>query len=729
MFWFAIFFFLSGLCSIVYELVWLRLAMAKFGVTTALVSIVLSVFMAGLGAGSWIAGRAIRRYGDRIKFSALRLYAFIELLIGISALMVPLELAWGSHLLEQVAGHVSVSSSIFYLTSGAWLALTLIPWCACMGATIPVAMFSIRSSARAESERSFSFLYLANVIGAVAGASVAPFLIEMYGFHGTLRSAAVLNALIFVLALIVSLGSARGQANAPPAIAATSGIRVDSDRAALLLLFTTGLATMGMEVIWIRLYTYFIGPMVYSFAMILAAYLAATFAGSTLYRIWSRRRRGRESRLLWISLGFFGLLPLLTADVRITMNPNLRVFVGVVPFAAIIGFLTPMLVDRWSGGDPDRAGRAYAVNVVGCITGPLLAGFLLLPHFGEHKSMLLLVLPWFGMALFGGEKERTGVQYAAAAALVIAALTLFFFTQGYESRFENRIVLRDSTATVLASGQGMDKTLLVNGIGMTSLSPITKMMAHFTATHLPESPRNALIICFGMGTTFRSAMSWGIPVTVVELVPSVPRLFEFYHPDGGPLLKSPRAHIVIDDGRRFLDRSAETFDFIIVDPPPPIESAGSSLLYSREFYRLAREHLAPGGILQQWLYGGDGADKASATRALMEAFPYVRVYLSVWGADITGYHYLASMKPIPDRTASELVARMPPSAITDMMEWGPATTPEEQFERMLSHEISPKQLIALSPKTPALQDDRPVNEYYRLRTMFPGKVFGAAPTQ
>ncbi len=58
MIWFSLFFFLSGLCSIVYELVWLRLAMAKFGVTTALISIVLSVFMAGLGAGSWLDRRA-----------------------------------------------------------------------------------------------------------------------------------------------------------------------------------------------------------------------------------------------------------------------------------------------------------------------------------------------------------------------------------------------------------------------------------------------------------------------------------------------------------------------------------------------------------------------------------------------------------------------------------------------------------------------------------------------
>ena len=156
------------------------------------------------------------------------------------------------------------------------------------------------------------------------------------------------------------------------------------------------------------------------------------------------------------------------------------------------------------------------------------------------------------------------------------------------------MILRDRTATVLATGDGMDKMLLVNGVGMTSLTPITKMMAHFTLSHLQQPPRNALIICFGMGTTFRSAMSWGIPVTVVELVPSVPKLFPYYHPDGAPLLASPRAHIVIDDGRRFLDRSNEKFDAIIIDPPPPLEAAASSLLYSRDFYSLAKQHMTSG---------------------------------------------------------------------------------------------------------------------------------------
>src|SRR5689334_19460108 len=122
--WFFAFFFVSGFCSLLYEIVWLRLSMAQFGVTTALVSIVLSMFMAGLGLGSWGSGLLLRRYSSKINFPALRLYATTELLIGLSALLVPNQLAWGRSLLE----NLSLSSSFaYYVGSGICIALTLVP--------------------------------------------------------------------------------------------------------------------------------------------------------------------------------------------------------------------------------------------------------------------------------------------------------------------------------------------------------------------------------------------------------------------------------------------------------------------------------------------------------------------------------------------------------------------------------------------------------------------------
>ena len=479
---------------------------------------------------------------------------------------------------------------------------------------------------------------------------------------------------------------------------------------------------MGMEVVWIRLFTPYVGPVVYAFATILAAYLLATFAGSRIYRWWSRSNR-RESELAWVALVPLGMLPLVTSDVRLSLGASFRVFLGVAPFAALMGFLTPMLVDRWSGGDPDRAGRAYGINVLGCIAGPLLCGFLLLPFLGEHMSTLVLTLPWLGMAIRCGFSGQ--VRFAdrtAAYGAVAAGLAILFLTKDFETQYPQREVLRDSTATVIATGTGMGKRLVINGVDITAMVPIPKMMAHLSLASLPQPPRNALVICFGMGTTFRSAISWGIPTTAVDLVPSVPKLFSYYHSDAASILASPLAHVVIDDGRRYLERSPEEYDVIIIDPPPPVQAAGSSLLYSKDFYAVARKRLRPGGILQQFLPDGvnaanDNQLKSSVARALRDSFPYVRVFQ--WNGR-QGWHFLASAQPIPVRTAAELVARMPASAVVDMMEWGPAKAPDQQFELLLSRESRPEQMIALSPGTPVLQDDRPVNEYYLLRS--PGGV-------
>jgi spermidine synthase/MFS family permease len=710
--WYFAFFFVSGFCSILYELVWLRLSMAQFGVTTALVSIVLSMFMAGLGAGSWGAGILARRYGDRISFSPLRLYALAELLIGCSALAVPVQLLWGRRLLESLTELVTLTSATYYLVSGLVVALIIVPWCVCMGATIPLAMSAIRSEARKQQSRSFSFLYLSNVAGAAAGAIVPLFLIELYGFRGTLGIGALLNAIIAVSAFGLTLRQ-RGRGSAP----ALAGIETASKntgqgKGALALLFITGLATMGMEVIWIRLFTPYADPIVYSFALILVSYLIATFAGSTIYRK-SSRGRNTDSQLAWIMLAPLGLLPLITSDPRLQLSPVLRVLLGVAPFAGVIGFLTPMLVDRWSGDDPDRAGRAYAVNVLGCILGPLISGFLLLPLVGEHVSMLVFVLPWFAMAgLLLRRGEHKMILRASACAIAGAAILIFILTKDFETLFPQREVLRDSTATVIATGTGMQKSLMTNGVGMTVLTPITKMMAHLTLASLEQPPRNALVICFGMGTSYRSAISWGIPATAVELVPSVPQLFHYYHEDGDQIMASPLSHLVIDDGRRYMERSSQRYDAIIIDPPPPVEAAGSSLLYSEEFYAVAKERLQPDGILQQWLPTADNALQASVARSIQNSFPYVHVYHSVMGE---GWHFLASMHPIPERTAAELVERMPAGALADLMEWGPAKTPSAQFERMLSTETTTGQLIDLSPATSALKDDRPINEYFALR--------------
>ena len=477
---------------------------------------------------------------------------------------------------------------------------------------------------------------------------------------------------------------------------------------------------MAMEVIWIRTYTPYYGTVVYTFATILSVYLLATLIGAAVYRRWSTRWN-KENPVVWSLLAVCALLPLVAASPEIDAPKGVRLAFGVMFFTGLLGFITPMLVDRFSRGNPARAGTAYAVNVAGCILGPLVAGFGLLPFLSESWALVVLTVPWL---IVGIAPLRSGTRISYASRGVIIAMlgiaaALIVDGKGYEEEYVPRTVLRDPTATVLATGEGMDKKLLVNGYGMTTLTPITKVMAHLPLAFLDRPPQNALVICFGMGTTFRSLHSWGIPVTAVELVPSVPRLFSYYHSDGTAILESPLAHVVIDDGRRYLERTDQQFDVITIDPPPPLRAAASSLLYSEEFYRTARRRLRPGGILQQWLPATvdvDAVDVAAVTRSLRNSFPYVRAF-----QDEFGIHYLCSDRPLPPRSAGELLERMPAKALSDLAEWdapsgnGIRDAAEDRLSDLLKGELSLDELVAGSPGTPALTDDRAINEYYLVR--------------
>jgi spermidine synthase len=728
---FAALFFVSGFCSLVYEVVWLRLAMAQFGVTTPLVSIVLSVFMAGLAVGSSGGGRLAA--GFRVPPARLvQIYAVIELAIASSADIVPAVLAHGGRTLAS-ADTASWDSLRYHLVSGLWVTLALLPFCVCMGATFPVAMAAIRRLAPQEDARSFSRLYAANVAGACVGTLACGFvLVELLGFRGTLSVAKGLNALLAAGALALSLRVTAAAGRPEPLVEAAPAPGGDGVSRWWILwaLFATGTISMAMEVVWVRLLTPYLGNVVYTFASILAIYLLSTYAGSQAYRA----RAGRASALAfgaapWAVIAVASQLPVVAADPRYSLghwpvDGLLRAALGIIPVCAALGFVTPLLVDHWSAGEPRRAGLAYAVNVVGGILGPLLAGFWLLPVMGERWTLVALGLPLLALGAVAGATPAVaaGARRPAVAlgAAVLSVAALLALTRSYESQFPDAVTRRDSTATVTAWGGGMRKLLMVNGVSMTYLTPVTKMMVHLPLVLEPDPPRNALIICFGMGTSFRSALAWDIDATVVELVPSVPGLFGYFHDDGPALLRSPKAHVVIDDGRRFLERSRESYDVVVIDPPPPVQAAGSSLLYSREFYASLERRLAPRGIVQQWIPGAphpvtDPVTVTAFVRAFRDSFPYARAFVSYEGA---GLHLLGSRVPIVLAPLGVLAARLPAGAVRDMEEWSSGVGAAEQLDVVLHREVPMGWLVDRVPGVGPLRDDRPVNEYYLLRASF-----------
>ena len=71
-------FFISGFSALIYQIAWQRILFTAFGVDLESITIIISVFMAGLGIGAYYGGRIADKYPKKI----ILLFAIAELSIG-----------------------------------------------------------------------------------------------------------------------------------------------------------------------------------------------------------------------------------------------------------------------------------------------------------------------------------------------------------------------------------------------------------------------------------------------------------------------------------------------------------------------------------------------------------------------------------------------------------------------------------------------------------------------
>src|SRR5205807_1092830 len=135
----------------------------------------------------------------------------------------------------------------------------------------------------------------------------------------------------------------------------------------------------------------------------------------------------------------------------------INIVLGLFPLCAALGYLTPMLVDQHSAGFPDKAGKAYAVNIIGCILGPLCAGYILLPALGVKWSLILLALPFtvFFLArlkhLTAALPARLAWSLISAGAVVSSILCITY--EDLRIYGSGGVLRRDHTATVISYGE------------------------------------------------------------------------------------------------------------------------------------------------------------------------------------------------------------------------------------------------------------------------------------
>lgn len=742
-----ILFFLSGFCGLLYQTVWLRLAFAGFGVITPVLSVVVSVFMLGLALGSWSGSKLANFALSRFKLSPLALYAIIEGIIGAGAFVVPRTFDLARDILLNLG---QSNSSEYLLMSALFIAISLLPWCFCMGTTFPVMMDYINRVDSTDT-RSFSRLYLANCLGAMTGTIItAMVLIELLGFRSVLMVGAITNFVIAATSLILSRENTLPEQRAvadeviQTQASSTPSSKARLNRTAVVILFVTGFAAMAMEVVWTRAFLHVIGMEVYAFAELLFVYLLATCIGAYAYRKQAKRNTLRPSWTALVSLAVASLLPLVLNDpifvagasglfgtIARTLAPGLIAewiaesvpmwvaLFSIVPCSYLFGFITPRIIDEYSNGESQTAGYYYAVNTVGCILGPLAASYILLPLVGSKYSLLMLSVPFLFFAL-PHLKEVAKTKLFVYGTGVTAFVVLGSIACTYEelpTRLSQRSEVRnDYAATVVAFGEGRNKNIMVNGTHLTSLNQCVKDMAHIPLAVLRTPPKSALVICFGMGSTFRSLMSWPIKVTAVELVPSVVKSFGYFHADAARILNDQKGQVIVDDGRRFLARTREKFDLITMDPSPVMEKGCASLIFSDEFTKLVKRRLADDGILQFFF----GDDEEKVVKAVIRTFSNNFKYVRIFAEPGVGFFAFCSDSPlnIPNQ-ASSILEKMPESARRDMLEWLPEGKDEESrllanINKFLDRELPVEEFLD-PDKSLQITDDKPINEYHLIR--------------
>jgi len=743
-------FTVSGATALVYQVIWSRWLGLVFGNTTTSTSIVLGSFMLGLALGSWAAGRFLHRLSN-----PLRAYAYMELGIGIFALGFPL-LSRAADLLftAMISTETSAPASIFVRAVLAFM-LLLMPT-TCMGATLPLLTEFFRRSPRHSTGWKVGLLYAANTLGAALGiVAVSFFFIEWYGIFATTLVAAFLNLLIASIAF--KFASSAGRLPDDPESSVQSRTMDTRGQMAVAVLTASGAIALASEVLWTRTLQTLVGNSTYAFSMIVLLYLVGIAAGSWLMSLRVNRLKHAPLWIvstqlgmgIWIFIAIFLFQQVITdvsryqgtgVPIHLMFWNYLKVMVVLLPLSLLSGACFPLATRIIDPRSEDARGvliaRAYAWNTAGAVAGSLLAGFLIAPLLDYFNALYLLALLYCLTAFLASliitrTEWPTGQKRLAMVSVSLASLVLtglaavaiggpsYYATRRNAQHPLYEVVshkpgLQGVTTVIKQRNENLACILLVNGMGMTVKVTDTKMMAHLPMILHPD-PRETLVICFGMGTTYRSAISYGGNVTVVELVKEVLNAFDYYYPDAPRVRAYPKGRMVVNDGRNFLKLTRQKYDVITIDPPPPIDAAGVNSLYSREFIELAKTRLNQGGVLAHWIpfvntAAGvdDEATFGMLVQTFAEAFPYV---YGQRGVHNVGLHVLGSLEPLElsmDRVRQRLSKK---EVVDDLREWDPVSL--AYFEQVREYR-PPKGVHDL------ITDDNPRLEFYLLRTWYAG---------
>jgi spermidine synthase len=472
------------------------------------------------------------------------------------------------------------------------------------------------------------------------------------------------------------------------------------DWAVYVTIALSGMTALGAEVIWTRILSLLFGGTVYTFALILAVFLVGLGIGSTVASGFLRGAVNPRRSLGWCQLCLCGAFGWAAYQLNVSLpywpiNPSIattpwftfqldlvRCLWVVLPGAILWGASFPLALaalapeSRSEADAAVLAGSVYAANTVGAIAGSLVASFVLIPWIGSQHAQQVLVIVSAVAALLmlepsyakgtaettghaeakGGGAWNLGGTAVLAVAMVAAGLLARSIPAlpGILVAYGRYAATRVGQADIIYVGEGINASVAVselsNGVRnyhnagkvQASSEPqdmrLQRMLGHLT-TLIPDNPKKVLVIGCGAGVT-AGAVSIDPAVeheTIAEIEPLVPRVVSTYFAQHNfDVVRNPKVHVRIDDARHFVETTDEKFDAITSDPLDPWVK-GAAMLYTREFFEMAKQHLNPGGAVTLFvqLYESNTEAVKSEIATFLEAFPNG----IVWGNTNEGKGY------------------------------------------------------------------------------------------
>lgn len=642
----GIIFYLSGLAALIYQVSWQRLLFTGIGIDLTSVTLIVSIFMVGLGFGAYFGGRIADRFSHRI----LWIFCLFEAMIGVFGLL--------SYELILVVQSALVDVS--RLEVAFWNFVLLLLPTFMMGATLPL-LTCFFNQYLSNIGASIGALYFVNTAGAATGSLLTgSFFYHYLTLSQTIMLAALINlgiaGFIFYRYLRVETSlqvyENKGKsALEPEAIQPVAEASKPTPKALwnpqliYTLAFASGALSLSIEVIWIRIMGFVFNSVPQSFSYTLALFLLGISGGAIIGKRICQKQPDKITVPLighyFIIAGgvdmFLMFIAYRVATIDLVFFPYVAT-VFVVLSALVRGIVFPLVhhLGTWQLKSGKQISNVYFSNVVGSSLAPILIGFVLLDFLSTQQIYIIVCLLSLGIGLWCLPKPwvkdfRFKLSTIAASILFISIFlperlfntlgnypqTLIENKHGFIQVFhylDDKHGYADDYVVYGANVyDGKFNTSLfrnTNGIQRAYLLPLIK----------PDA-ENVLVVGLSTGSWVRvlSMMPSIKKMTVIEINPDYIELMKSY-PEVAPLLEDKRIEFIVDDGRRYLRRDTEQYDMILMNTTWHWRAYSTNLL-SQEFLQLIKAHLKPDGIA---FYNTTSSIHAYETA--QSVFPHVYVY-------------------------------------------------------------------------------------------------------